>query len=200
MNKKILIIGSICAVAILLGVSFTSVVGYSGNTSNYVNVSPLYNIRTNRAIENDEDVTTCNYVGKGRQSIISIPTIDRKIAMMINGIRGMNNHEFSEFVGLVIKYFKNDDKIENTDINKIVKGFYQLRENSEILNYADGIITIVDNIFLCGIIMLLSIPFSIMWFIFVVITFIATFYCPPSSDTDCTSFCLSCKSAACPCD
>ena len=64
MDKRILIVGSICAVAILIGVSFTSVVGYSAVRTKMLE-SPLYNIRTNRAIENSEDVTTCDFIGKG---------------------------------------------------------------------------------------------------------------------------------------
>ena len=51
MNKKILI-GSIIAVAILIGISFISVVGYNSVESN-AKASPLFNIRTQRAIDGE---------------------------------------------------------------------------------------------------------------------------------------------------
>jgi len=61
MNKKILI-GSIIAVAILVGVSLTSVVGYQSVESNFKE-SPLFNVRSNRAIEKDGSIVTYNYIG-----------------------------------------------------------------------------------------------------------------------------------------
>ena len=67
MDKRILALGSICAVAILLGVSFTSVVGYASVKSNYVRASPLFSTRTRQAIEDENrDITTYNYIGKGK--------------------------------------------------------------------------------------------------------------------------------------
>ena len=64
MNKKILI-GSIIAVVILVLVSFTSVVGYNSVKSNSVKASPLFSVRTNRAIGEETKVLTCKYIGKG---------------------------------------------------------------------------------------------------------------------------------------
>jgi len=49
MNKKILL-GSILSVAILILVSFTSVLGYNSVDSD-VKASPLFNIRSSRAID-----------------------------------------------------------------------------------------------------------------------------------------------------
>ena len=56
-NKKILL-GSIIAVAVLIGVSFTSVVGYSSVKSNSAINSPLFNVRTNRAIDKERRIIT----------------------------------------------------------------------------------------------------------------------------------------------
>jgi len=74
MNKKILI-GSIIAVAILIGVSFTSVVGYRSVASD-VKLSPLFNIRTSRAIDEESEELSCEYVGKGEEILLSIPKRD----------------------------------------------------------------------------------------------------------------------------
>ena len=74
MKKKILI-GSIIAICILIGVSFTSVVGYNSGASD-VKASPLFNIRSNRAIQNDSSDFTCEYVGKGEDINLPIPDRD----------------------------------------------------------------------------------------------------------------------------
>jgi len=138
MDKRILILGCICSVAILIGVSFTSVVGHSNVKSNYVRASPLYNVRTNRVIGENSLVFTHTYVGNGKENTIYIPTPDIKRTQIIKKIREMNNGIFDRFVGLVIKYVNNDAyKFENINTNKLIKMLYQLREKSEMLNYAD---------------------------------------------------------------
>jgi len=71
MNKKILI-GSIIAVAILILVSFTSVVGYRRVESN-VKDSPLFNIRSSRAVDKEGKDFTTDYVGKGEEINIPVP-------------------------------------------------------------------------------------------------------------------------------
>jgi hypothetical protein len=60
MNNKILT-GSIIAVAILILVSFTSVVGYSSVESDGKS-SPLFNVRSSRAIDKNGKVFTTDYV------------------------------------------------------------------------------------------------------------------------------------------
>ena len=62
MKKKILI-GSIMAIAILIGISFTSAVGYKSVESN-VNNSPLFNIRINRAKGEETKDISFNYITK----------------------------------------------------------------------------------------------------------------------------------------
>jgi hypothetical protein len=135
MDKRILTLGCICAVAILIGVSFTSVVGYSSNNSNSVRASPLFNLRTNRAIDNGEDVTTCDYVGKGKQSTISIPTIDNKIVLMIHRIKYMDSKSFDKLKLSVIKQVRYNDDIKNEDLSKIILLLNQIRD--EPLDFTD---------------------------------------------------------------
>ena len=161
MDKKMLVIGCVCVVVVLIGVSFTSVVGYSSIKTKMLE-SPLYTLRTNRAIDNGEDVTTCDFLGKGRQSTISIPTINTKIAKVIEGIREMNDDLFSKFITQFIKYVKNENKFDDTNINQIVEALYQLRKNPDIFNYAGIENTITLNIILCGIILLLLSPLLII--------------------------------------
>jgi hypothetical protein len=73
MKLKILI-GSILAVAILISVSFVSVVGYQSVKTNDKYFSPLFSIRTQRAAQevNEKGFTT-NYLGKGEKLSILFP-------------------------------------------------------------------------------------------------------------------------------
>jgi hypothetical protein len=63
MEKKIFV-GSIIAVAILVLVSITGVVGYSSVKSNSGKVSPLFSVRTNRLIGKETKEITSNFVNK----------------------------------------------------------------------------------------------------------------------------------------
>jgi hypothetical protein len=65
--KKNILVGIIIAVAILITVSFTSVVGYTSVKSSTGGESPLFNIRTHRAINTtNERSITSDYLGKGK--------------------------------------------------------------------------------------------------------------------------------------
>jgi hypothetical protein len=74
MKRKVLI-GSIISVAILISVSFVSVVGYqSVKVNENESSSPLFAFRTKRAIEKvSENKFISNFLGKGKESSISFP-------------------------------------------------------------------------------------------------------------------------------
>lgn len=83
MKKKIVIL-SIGAAVILILVSFTSVVGFQNNESDKKKMSPLYRIRTNKALnENIKDSLTCNYVGKGKLMLL-LPSLEEKIKYLLD--------------------------------------------------------------------------------------------------------------------
>ena len=98
MNKKILI-GSILAVVLLTLVSFSSVVGYRSVESDSKFLSPLFGIRTNRAINKEQDVVTSDYIGQGEKNVIPIPIRDEKkilLQMTINKLIKMDEKEMNE--------------------------------------------------------------------------------------------------------
>ncbi len=121
MNKKILI-GSIIVIAILIGVSFTSVVGYRSVASD-VKASPLFNIRSSRAIDEESGDLSCAYVGKGED--INIPILKRSpngflINRALNLIKKMDR---DTIIGYFDEFMNNReilmDKIKNMKyINK----------------------------------------------------------------------------------
>ncbi len=106
MNNKILI-GSIIAVTILIGVSFTSVVGYRSVASD-VKASPLFNIRTSKAIDEEREELWCEYVGKGIENNIFIPK-------RIDGI--------TPFMKFIYSLIKINEKVHNPDINNILQQY-----------------------------------------------------------------------------
>ena len=72
MNKKILI-GSIIAVVILILVSFTGVVGYQTTKSSTIaTASPLFAVRSSRAIDEESGDIACDYVGNGEEISITL--------------------------------------------------------------------------------------------------------------------------------
>jgi hypothetical protein len=105
MNKKIFI-GCIVAVTVLIGVSFTSVVGYRSIASD-VKASPLFNIRSIRAIDEESEELSCDYVGEGELSKISIPKRDNKtiiIQGILDRISKMSDKTFNRFIDFVISF------------------------------------------------------------------------------------------------
>jgi hypothetical protein len=116
MNNKILI-GSIIAVAILILVSFTSVVGNNSVDSN-VKVSPLFNIRSSRAIQKDGKSFTTDYVGKGEESVLSIPKRDNINSLLqktISIIREMDEDEIKQLNKDIQNYIQRDS---NTNLDE----------------------------------------------------------------------------------
>ena len=130
MNKKILI-GSIIAVAILIGVSFTSVVGYISVESN-VKVSPLFNIRTSRAIDEESKDITCDYIGKGETIAIPLSGRYNKSELLkefLIYIDRLENNKFYKFLFLGIKKWDNTNKINNNDILMIIDKLKNIKDN-----------------------------------------------------------------------
>ena len=125
LNKKILI-GSIIAVAILILVSFTGVVGYQTTKSSTIaKASPLFTIRTSRAIDEDSEDIACDYIGKGEDNFLSIPKRDHGkilIQKVFNIIGRMDDRELKEFIALINdNKFLDNNKYEG-EINNIIIG------------------------------------------------------------------------------
>ena len=134
MNKKILI-GSIIAVVILVLVSFTGVVGYQTTKSSTIKgASPLFTVRSSRAIDEESDDFTCDYVGKGEEIAISIPKRNYDIALIqkvIDRISRMDDKVLNKLMFSVIKHVKQNGRLTDIDNNKIINALNQLKDNQE---------------------------------------------------------------------
>jgi hypothetical protein len=119
-KKKKIIIVSIGAVVILILVSFTNVVGIQSATSESVNDSPLFSIRTNTATNNEKNrVITFDYLGKGLNAI-PFPLRDNRTALLqkvIGIIQKMDDKKFNRFQSLILSRFYKEIPKE-LDINQ----------------------------------------------------------------------------------
>ncbi len=138
MNNKILI-GSIIAVVILILVSFTGVVGYQTTSSTIARASPLFSVRSTRAIDEESRGLTCDYVGKGEENFLSIPKRDGRTALVqkfIDRISKMGDEAFDKLIGLVINRLEREPNINDKTISEIVTQIEQLRnEPMNPVNY-----------------------------------------------------------------
>ncbi len=136
MDRKILV-GSIIAVAILVLVSFTSVVGYQSVESNMSN-SPLFNIRTSRAIGEESKILTSNYFGRGYT--LPFPKRDDKAVMfqkVVDAIRKMDDETFQKFIATFINHAQMDERFNG--INP-----YEIKETVNLIRINDKSIPILD--------------------------------------------------------
>jgi|WetSurMetagenome_2_1015567.scaffolds.fasta_scaffold341656_1 hypothetical protein len=135
MNTKILI-GSIGVVAILILVSFTNVVGIQSTTSDSISNSPLFNIRTQKAInQGSKTVLTSNYLGKGLNAI-QFPLRDNRTALIekiIEIIEKMDDKEFNRFQSLILSRFYEEKKNLNIDASQLITILKQFKSNTREL-------------------------------------------------------------------
>jgi len=137
MNKKILI-GSIIAVAILVLVSFTGVVGYQTTKSSTIaKASPLFTVRSSRAIDEESKDLSCDYLGKDKGRVIFFPNGDNRQVLfqnIINQISMIDDKRFNNFVKLFINHLHNKYKLSDADIVKTLEFLYQLRDGEKKLS------------------------------------------------------------------
>jgi len=138
MEKRI-IVGSIIAVAVLIGISFTGVVGYQTTKSSTIaKVSPLFSVRTSRALDKESKDFTCDYVGKG--NTLPFPERDDKavlIQKVIDRISKMDDVTIEKLIAFLINHARKDKGFNDGNPNKIREALYLLR-------YSDKPIPIFD--------------------------------------------------------
>jgi hypothetical protein len=136
MKKKIMLV-SIFAVAILIFLSFTNVVGFQNmKTNSDTVVTPLFSFRNKRAINKEQDIETYDYLGKGKEFPISIPKRDNKKALFqdfIIRIKQMDDKAFNKFVTNIIAHLNQDDNFQDYTVRKIILTLSFLRNNPKML-------------------------------------------------------------------
>lgn len=139
MDRYLLVGGSITAILIIVFASFTNVVGYDFVRSPRSSESPLFRIRTQHAIsDNQEDHIISKYLGKGKNSsLMKFKRIDtfNSVYDSITKIQLMDDETFRNFVSIVVRKLSQQEPKDAVDANKIIYGLYQLRSTS---NTFDG--------------------------------------------------------------
>jgi len=134
MNKKILI-GSVIAVAILVLVSFTGVVGYQTTKSSTIaKASPLFTVRSSRAIQKDSEDFTDNYLGKGKKTNIYLPkSIDKidKIETLINLLKKMDDKTIQILVPKIMYHLNKNEDINRFNNEQIYFSLKTLKDNPD---------------------------------------------------------------------
>jgi len=136
MDKKPLIVVSLCAVVLLVLGSLSNVVGYQSVKSTTGNDSPLFSIRTNKATNNENNgVITSNYLGKGSNAL-SFPLRNNQMEQtlkVIEIIEKMDDNEFNRFQNLILSRFYEQKNSIDIDATQLVTLLKQIKSNTKSL-------------------------------------------------------------------
>jgi hypothetical protein len=137
MKYKILI-GVTIAICILVGVSFTSVVGYR-SVEYDEKASPLFNIRTNKALNKNTNTLDSNYVGKNNEIFYKFPDTrqdkdKKKIVSIIEIISLMNDNDFEKLCKKITYKMINHMGFLGTYRQELINVIKELRNNPELCN------------------------------------------------------------------
>ena len=128
MKNKILIL-SIIVIISLVCLPFNSVLGHKSNISN-IKESPLFKIRTDKAIGRQAKVLHCEY----KSEDISIPNLHRienlnMIQKIIDRISAMDYRTFDNFIDYIIDSAKKNKKLNDLDSDNIREAISLLRNS-----------------------------------------------------------------------
>ena len=180
MNKKILI-GSLVAVVIIILVSFTGVVGYqTTKSSNIARASPLFAVRSSRAIDEESKGLICDYVGKGEEISISVPTFNSRNTQMqkvIDRISQMDGKEFNHFKNLIIDKLPRINAIKESDIADWIRKQpmtdFPIRTNWDLTTDLPILCYILDTLSNIAWLIIFGIS-DLAWMIFILLFYIIT--------------------------
>jgi hypothetical protein len=136
-DKKPLIVVSICAVVLLVLGSLSNVVGYQSVKST-VNDSPLFQTRTQRATNQQQNSITSQYLGMGKETLWQIPISDNKTEQLrkaIDIISKMDDKTFEQFIKSCIQKVRQDNTFSETN-NEIIQMLQLLRKQSKTIIFS----------------------------------------------------------------
>jgi hypothetical protein len=142
MDKKPLIMGSLCVVVLLVLGSLSNVVGYQSVKSTG-NDSPLFNTRLQRATTQQQNIITSDYLCKGITTL-PFPLRDNRTSLLQNFIKiieKMDNEEFNIFQNLVISHFYKEKNTMKSDATQLLSILKQFKSNGKELK-----ITLINNV------------------------------------------------------
>jgi len=137
MKRKYLAIGvSICAVVLLVLGSLSNVVGYQSVKSTTVNDSPLFQTRTQRATNSQQNIITTKYLGIGNVNQLQFPTRDDNTESMIKAIRiidQMDNKTYTRFTEWCIQKIGTDTSTRDMNPIEILQSLFLVKAKPQII-------------------------------------------------------------------
>ena len=135
MDKKPLIGVSICAVVLLVLGSLSNVVGYQ-TVQSAVNDSPLFKTRTQRATNQQQNILTSYYLGKGEEYILNISLMDGKFVLLqkcIAKIKMIDDNELNCLKNMFVSELSRKGKMYDFYPQDILTALRILRDNPNAL-------------------------------------------------------------------
>jgi hypothetical protein len=164
MDKKPLIGVSLCAVVLLVLGSLSNVVGYQSVKST-VNDSPLFQTRTQRATNQQQNSIISQYLGIGRETLLQFPFRDNRTEQLkkaINIISKMDDKTFQRFTELCIQKARQDDTLRDISRYQIAQALHLLKTKPEAIMNS---ITERDNHNMTSGYLSCDIPIACLWFL-----------------------------------
>jgi hypothetical protein len=135
MKRKWLAIGiSIIAVVLLVLGSLSNVVGYQSVKST-MNDSPLFKTRAQRATNQQQNILTSQYLGKGVNTI-QFPLRDiqtEQIQKIIEIIQKMDDNEFNRLQNLILSRFYEKKNNIDIDATQLITFLKQIKSSTKSL-------------------------------------------------------------------
>jgi|OpeIllAssembly_1097287.scaffolds.fasta_scaffold96041_1 hypothetical protein len=132
MDKKPIILMSILTVVLLVLGSLSNVVGYQSVKSTVIH-SPLFQTRTQRATNQQQNTLTSQYLGMGKRTILQFPFRDNTIGQLkeaIDIINKMDEKTFAQFTEVCIQRSRQDKSLKDMTSSSIVKALNILKTKS----------------------------------------------------------------------
>jgi len=137
-DKKPLIMVSICAVVLLVLGSLSTVVGYQSVKSTTVTDSPLFATRTQRAINQPHNILTSQYIGMEKGNLLQFPCRNNRteqLKKVIDIISKMDDKTFDQFIESCIQKVRQDNTFSKTN-NEITQMLQLLRKQSKTIIFS----------------------------------------------------------------
>jgi len=201
MDKKSLIVVGICAVVLLVVGSLSNVVGYQSVKSTTMNDSPLFQTRTQRATNQQQNIITSQYLGMGKGNLLQFPMRDNRTESLkkaLEIISKMDDKTFERFTELCIQKVRQDNALGDISHYEIIQALLLLKTKPKAIlnsftNRNNHPITSSEWFSLCQELPFDCIAFNIFFLIFAIVFFvcfiIALYISGPTSFT-CISYCI----------
>jgi len=163
-KKRVTIGSSIIAIVLLILGSLTNVVGYQSVKST-INDSPLFNVRTQRATNQQQNSITSQFLGMSNGNLLRFPSRDNRTEQLkkaIDVISKMDDKTFAQFTELCIKKARQDDTLRDLNHYEIVQALLLLKTKPDSIMYS---ITERDNRNMTSGYLTCDIPIACLWFL-----------------------------------